>query len=192
MLKSSLRSILVGLVLSSVGSIGAASCVLAAPVISVSDPLIDKLPDARVDSLAITKWVQTAEENGLAATKKVEVKKAGSKVVDKSAKYVVISSLTVNFGPIKDSATTEEVTEANKSFKVNANFKLVDLGTGKIAGSASTLFRGSDWKGWPSAQELSAPTFVESGFGHELLECIQDGCTDLLSKLPDETETASQ
>jgi hypothetical protein len=166
-------------------SIDTACAALAAPVLSVSDPLIDKLPDERANSIAITKWVQAAEETGLSATKKVDVK-TKDKSTDKSPKYLVMSSLTVNFAPIKETATAAEIEAANRAYKINVNLKLIDLGTGKILNSASTLFRGSEWKGWPTATDLSAPKFVETSFGHELMECIQDGCSDLLSKLPDE------
>lgn len=178
------RSFLIGLLLSGASSlIGVPAS--AAPILTVQDPLIDKLPNDRTESIALTKWVQVAQEKGLASTKKVEVKSRETKTTDKQPQFVVISALVVNFAPIQAGATREEIEAANKAFKINVNMKLVDLTTGKIANSASTLFRGNEWKGWPTAQELAKPKFIEEGFGHELLECIQDGCTDLLSKLPD-------
>lgn len=189
MSKLFVRSFLIGLLMSSASSV-AGGAVFASPILSVQDPLIDKLPADRTESIALTKWVQVAQEKGLESTKKVEVKTKDSKAADKAPQFVVISALVVNFAPIQPGATAEEIEAANKAFKINVNMKLVDLTTGKIANSASTLFRGNEWKGWPTSQELSKPKFIEEGFGHELLECIQDGCTDLLSKLPDESAPA--
>lgn len=189
MSKLFVRSFLIGLMLSGASSL-AVGAAFASPMLSVQDPLIDKLPNDRTESIALTKWVQVAQEKGLESTKKVEIKSRDSKVGEKPPQFVVISSLVVNFAPIKEGATQEEIEAANKAYKINVNMKLVDLTSGKIANSSSTLFRGNEWKGWPSAQDLSKPKFIEEGFGHELLECIQDGCTDLLSKLPDENAPA--
>jgi len=182
------RSICIGIFLSGVAALGAATAALAEPVTTVSAPLIDKLPEDRAEAEALTTFVKGLQESELQSTKKIYVrtdkdKKTGEKM--KMAQYVVMSSLTVQFANTKDLPKGTQTEENKKPYKVRLDMKLVDLQSGQIANVSSTLFRGPNWTGWPTSTDIKSPKYLKSDFGGELLSCVHDGCDVLLSKLPD-------